>query len=109
MVAEISCGERQRGDTLRTTITALNAARDGFVVWDRQHQHEIVERASSRDQATTELEQYRAKREVVSTGFAVAYRAVAVAATSADQKSLDTALAAAGELYEAIKKLMGGG
>jgi hypothetical protein len=102
------CGPNRRTRTLKATLTAINAARDGFVAWDRDHQHQIVEKATTRDTAQLELDSYRMRREAIVAGFTAAYRALAAAATSGDEASLRAALAAAGELHDALKKLMGG-
>lgn len=110
MVAVPSCsGTTQRTKTLQTTLVAVNAARDGFVAWDRQHQHELVEKATSKDDALLAIDAYHKKREPITSSFEVVYRAVAVAATQTDEVSLKAALAKAGELYDALKKLTGGG
>lgn len=102
-------GPTKRTRTLQTTLTAVNAARDGFVAWDRQHQHELVEKATTKDAANQAIDAYHKKREPITTSFEIVYRAVAMAATQTDELSMQAALAKAGELYDAIKKLMGGG
>ncbi len=73
-----SCANHQA--QLQTSLTLLNAARDGFVAYDDTHQHDIVKDATSLEQGQTELEVYRKKREYVLRGFEVAYKSLAAAA-----------------------------
>lgn len=65
---------------LGTAIVATNAARDQFTEWDKQHQLDIVDRATTREQATGGLKAYRQKRQKVIQAFTVAYTAMASAA-----------------------------
>lgn len=107
-VSSVSCSKSTRTDTLRASVVAVNAARDGFASWDRQHQQEIVEHAPTREEAEGALTTYRDRRVPVVDGFETAYRALAIAATQTDDPSLKSALAVSGELVDAIKRLMGG-
>lgn len=110
VLASPACsGPNKRTKVLQQTLTALNAARDGFAVWNRQHQLALVDKATSREDSFAKVNEYNARKEAVTNGFMVAYLAVSLAATQADEVSLHRALEAAGELYDAIKKLMGGG
>ena len=104
-----ACNRSQRTDTLRASIISVNAARDGFLQWDRTHQHELVAAATSRDQAEQSLATYRREREPVVNGFEVAYRALALAATQTDDPSLKVALTTAGELVDAVRAMIHGG
>jgi hypothetical protein len=107
-VCLIACSASQRADTLRGTLIAVNAARDGFVAWDRQHQNQLVGKANSQQEAEQWLDDYRAKRTPVINTFEVVYRALALAATQTDQPSLIAALNTSADLIEAINKLRGG-
>jgi hypothetical protein len=103
-----ACTKSQRTDTLRTSLISLNAARDGFTSWDREHQQQIVDQSASRDEALKALETYRDRRKTVADGFEVAYRALALAATQTDDPSLNAALASSRDLVDAVKALIGG-
>lgn len=102
LVATPACSGSKRTRTLQTTLAAVNAARDGFIAWDKQHQLELVKNASSRDETDKSLGDYHKRREPVVTGFEVVYRAIALAATQNDGPSLSAALDKASELYEAL-------
>jgi hypothetical protein len=102
-----ACTKSERTDTLRASLIAVNAARDGFTSWDRQHQQGIVEAATSRDAVQAALEHYREQRTPVVSGFEMAYRALAVAATQTDDPSLQRALASSSQLIDAVKQLIG--
>jgi outer membrane murein-binding lipoprotein Lpp len=103
-----ACTKSQRVDTLRSTVVSVNAARDGFIAWDREHQQSIVDHAASREDGAAALATYRTKREPIMITFEVAYRALAVAATQTDDLSLKSALSVSGDLIDAIKALMKG-
>ncbi len=103
-----ACTKNQRVDTLRTSLISLNAARDGFTSWDRDHQQQIVNQATNRDDAVKALESYRDRRKPVAESFEVAYRALALAATQTDDPSLTAALESSRQLVDAVKALIGG-
>lgn len=108
MAAPACSSANKRTKTLQTTVTAVNAARDGFFAWDRQHLIAIVKNSSSRDDALVTERLYAERKKLVIDSFEVAYRALAVAATQADDLSFRAAMASAAELLDAIKKLTGG-
>lgn len=103
-----ACTKSQRVDTLHASLVSLNAARDGFTSWDREHQQQIVDQATNRDDAVNALESYRDRRKPVAESFEVAYRALALAATQTDDPSLNAALASSRDLVDAVKALIGG-
>jgi hypothetical protein len=103
-----SCGASKRQKTLHGALVSMNLARDGFTIWDADHQKTIVEKATSREEGERELAAYRLKRTPVVAGFEVAYRVLALAATQTDDPSLKAALAASAELLAAIKSITGG-
>lgn len=107
MISSISCTKNERIETLHASLIAVNSARDGFVAWDLPHQQAIVEAATSHEQGAAALAAYQAKRKPVVDGFEVAYRAIALAATQTDDLSLQAALATAGDLIAAVKRLIG--
>jgi nitrogen fixation/metabolism regulation signal transduction histidine kinase len=104
-----ACSKTQRTDTIHASLIALNAARDGLTEWDRVHQHDIIDTSKTREEATTTLAAYRARRDSVVAGFEVAYRALALAATQNDDPSLHAALLAATTIVESVKSLIGNG
>jgi hypothetical protein len=98
-------GPDAKQKALQTSLTALNAARDGFVVWDKHHQEKIVENATSLEQGKAALAAYRAKRAPVEQGFVIAYSALAVAALEKSAEMILEAVLAAKEVYKLIKIL----
>ncbi len=103
-----ACGPNAKQQALKYSLTGLNAARDGFVVYDANHQQKIVDDATSLDQGKQALADYRAKREKVLQSFTVAYSALAVAALDPSAEMLVEALSAATEVYKLIKTFTGG-
>jgi hypothetical protein len=103
----LACGPNAKQKTLTTTLTGLNAARDGFIAWDNTHQQNIVKKATSLADGQAKLKTYRAKRAKLEAGFAVAYKAVATAALDLKQENLLIALSAVVELYADIRALLG--
>src|SRR5258706_4980729 len=57
------CGANQRQNTIKTTLVAFNAARDGFLEWDDKHQDATVAKAATgkltKDEAKKALDTYR--------------------------------------------------
>lgn len=108
MFGIVACTPHKRVQTIVATETALNAARDGFLAWDRQHQLDLVRTSDTRAELDSRVAAYLERRLRVDAAFTVAYQALVVAARTSDEISLQQALAAAGELVVALKKLMGG-
>jgi hypothetical protein len=85
MIIMAACGgsvTQRTSQALGTALGATNAARDQFSAWDKQHQLDIVDRATTREQAEAELAAYRAKRQKIVQAFTVAYGAIASAAAT---------------------------
>lgn len=101
----VSCSKNQRIETLKATLVSVNAASDGFVAWDHQHQQTIVNTATSLEQGQHAFAAYRDRRQAIVDGLKVTYQAIAVAATQMDEPSLNAALAQAAALIASIKKL----
>jgi hypothetical protein len=108
LVAASCGGPDAKQKALRTSLLALNAARDGFVAWDKTHQDKIVADAESYDQGKAALEVYRTKREPVVHGFSAAYSALAAAALDPSLEMVVEAAVAAKSVYDLIKSLTGG-
>lgn len=104
----LGCGGNSRQQTLRTSLVAVNAARDGLVTWDEDHQSQIIAAATSKEEARAKLDTYRADRVKLVNAFEAVYRAIAVAAVAGDKASLDDALQASKKLLESLDKLQGG-
>lgn len=107
LLLAVGCGPNAKQKALRTTLTGLNAARDGFVGWDNVHQQGIVDDATSLEDGKAKLKAYRAKREKAVVAFEIAYRAVAVAALDMTTANVGEALRAAGDLFDLVRELMG--
>jgi len=108
LVLAASCGPSAKQKALKYSLTGLNAARDGFVVWDAAHQQKIVDDATSLEGGQTALAAYRTRREHVLQSFIVAYSALAVAALDPSAEMLIEALNAAKEVYALIKTFTAG-
>jgi hypothetical protein len=100
-------GPDAKQKALQTSLTALNAARDGFLAWDKNHQQKIVDEATSLEAGKAALAAYRAKREPVTQAFVVAYSALAVAALEKSAAMILEAALAAKEAYTLVKTLTG--
>ncbi len=107
-VSATACGPNARQTALKTSLTALNAARDGFVQWDKQKQTKIVADAKTLEDGKKALADYRSKRAPVIEGFTVAYSALALAALDDNMARLTEAINTAAALYKLIKSLTGG-
>ena len=103
LCAGTACGNHQT--ELKTSLTVLDAARDGFTAWDDEHQHVIVTQATSLEQGQTALADYRKKREPVIRGFELAYKALATAALTPDAGNLAVLLADVADLEKAVVAL----
>ena len=99
------CAARQRGKTIESTFHALDAAKDGFVIWDGTHQKSIVNRATSFEEGRIKLFVYREKREKIITAFETAYRAIALAALDKSETNVEEALKRAKAVFDAINGL----
>ena len=105
LVFALGCGAGQRNNTIRAGVVTLNAARDGFLAWDGEHQMQIVKDATTYEEGRKRLDDYRALRDdVIKTFFAV-YNFFIGAATQSDDPSLKTAFREAEKLYATIVKL----
>lgn len=108
LLALTACpGPDARQKALQTSLVALNAARDGFLSWDGNHQQQIVREATSLENGQAALSEYRTRRESVVQGFTVAYSALAAAALEKSAAMILEAATAAKEVYTLIKMLTG--
>lgn len=97
-----ACGASHREKTIKATLSTVNAVRDDFIALDGRAQMAIVDAAKTREEGVSRLEAYRAKRDVITQGFAVVYKAIAVAATTSGDPSVANMLDAAKKLQAAI-------
>lgn len=97
----ISCHNSKK-DTLKTSLQTLNATRDGFLVWDRQHKDAIVDSADTYEDGEVRLNMYREKRAAIILGFELAYKAVAIAAVDRTDRNIKEMLANLEMLYRSI-------
>ena len=100
-----------RQKALSVGLTSLNAARDGFMVWDAAHQKAIVDACNPPDctleKGQANLRIYRATREPVLAGFVVAYEAIAICATDGTHR-LDEVATAMAAVMNLVKVIMDG-
>jgi len=100
------CGASQRDRTIHATYTAVSAARDGFVAYDRIEQASIVTKATSEESGKAQLAAYRASRAKVVEAFEGAFHALAAAALLNDDQSVSAMLLAAAQLAEIVKPFL---
>lgn len=99
-----SCGASARDKTIRATFVATSSARDAFHAWDVSHQHDLVDGATSRDDALARIQAYRETQVRVIAAFETVFRAVGTAAIlSDDSKSLASLLSAFAEAKSAVE------
>lgn len=99
------CHASTRDTTIRTALVTANAAEAGFVVWDRAHQHELVQSATSREDGEQKLAAYEAKSAEVYKAVVALYQLLATAALLNDSQSIATAVTAATQLRQLIAEL----
>ena len=111
LLLSTACGSSAREKALSTTLASLNAARDGFVAWDKEHQESIVQETydegGTRADAVRKLADYRRKAARIDQAFVLAYSALAAAALDLSVAGLISAAADARKVYEAILALKG--
>lgn len=93
----LACGSgvNQREAAFKATLTAINQARDGFTMFDRDLQIAIATNVSPPELAAKALADYRKKRELIVDGFISAYQALATAFTAKDTPTFQATLDAA--------------
>lgn len=99
------CGASQRERTIRDTFAATDAAAAGFVAFDGRHQHDLVVAAKSEPEGKAALEMWRVNQLRAEMAIAAVYRAIAVAATIEDDKSLEGMIQAALILSQELKAI----
>lgn len=105
VLAFTACGASQREKTLKVTLVAINAARDGFLVHDEARQGAIVAKAHDLEDGKTQLAAYRLARVEVVEAFELAYRTLATATFLSDDPSVKNAGKALASLLETLKRV----
>ena len=104
----IGCAGSRRDKTIESTFHALNAAKEGFLVWDESHQSSIVKRAVTFEDGRRDLFVYWEKRDKVVVAFEAGYKAIAFAALDKSEKNVEEAVNRVKEVFELIKTLAEG-
>lgn len=103
-----SCATSKRA-AIDTGFTALNSLRDGFVAWDKEHQAQIVDKATSLEDGKAKLAAYREARVKVSNAFIAAYNSFSLAAIDVDNdETYNEAKKAVRALVDAYNALLRG-
>lgn len=103
-----ACGASQREKTITASVTLLNAARDGFTVYSRKHQDDLVEASATIEEAHAAVAKWRQEREHYELEFKLGYDLLKVATKQNDEPSLRAAAQKAVEIAATIKQLIGG-
>lgn len=96
-----------RATTLHDTTIVLQGIDDVFLIWDAQHQKDIVAQATSQAASDAALAAYRVVRDKIIASLKLAFDAIHLASAENDAPSLQTALAAAAQIEADIKTLIG--
>lgn len=113
------CSASARESTIKGTFVTVNAARDGFLAYDRAHEMSLVAHCDpaveSRDAcvakvaaSTAALAEYQAKRAKVDGLFVGAYHSIAAAELLNTEQTVASMIAAAAQVYAAVKPFIGG-
>lgn len=103
LLCAVACGGQQFDKTYGYVATSVNAAREGFLMWDQDHQQDIVTHAATREDGEAKLLAYRLSRKKVVLAFTVTYQALALAGTLRTHESILAAATQATQLYQTIK------
>lgn len=108
LVAVLGCGASQREKTLKAAFITVNATRDGFTTFDKDHQQQIVDAAKSLEEGKAALAAYRVERDKMLAVFDDVYRALTAAVVTEDTGSLTAAQKVVDRLkqaYDDLKKV----
>lgn len=103
------CASSTRESTIKTAMVAVDASSAAFAAYDKSHQSEIVQHATSLDDGKAKLEVYRKKQDEVRRAFVVAYSAIGAAAALSDEQSIAAMQVALKQVLVAVAALTGGG
>jgi hypothetical protein len=96
-----------RSTTLHDTLIVLEGVQEVFLAWDAQHQKDIVAQAATPEAGAAALATYQVTRNKIIAAIALALDAIHLASSENDAPSLQAALAAAAQIENDIKGLIG--
>jgi hypothetical protein len=119
LAATYGCATSQRETTIKATFLGLDAARDSFLAYDRSHEMSLTAHCDpaveSRDAcvakvttSTAKLAEYQASRAKIDQLFTAAFRSLTAAQILDTDQSIASAIAAASQLFAAVKPFLGG-
>ena len=108
LAATYGCAASSRETALKASLVTVDAARDGFLAYDRQHELALVAESVSAPDAQAKLAAYQAKRAKIDPLFVAAYHALAAAELLNTDQSLASLQGAVANLIDAVKAFTGG-
>lgn len=105
LFATMACGASARQKAIDISYTTLKASETAFVEWDKHHQADIVEHATSATEGHEKLVAYRTKRQEVFVAFSAAWSALAAASLYDSDSWLKAAMEAVSQVYLLVKEL----
>jgi len=104
-----ACGASARHKALKTSFVAATSLQAGFEAWDKEHQLDLADKATSYEDGVARLEAYWKKRTDVQNAFEALYRMIAAALLAdEDENAFVAATRAYEQLAKALKILTGG-
>jgi len=100
-----ACGPSLREKALASTYLALDAGSKAFGVYDKQHQIDIAQHASSRDDGLAQLSAYWQTSDKIRDGFVAAALALSAAYATNSDATLSGALSAAAVVAQELAAL----
>lgn len=110
VIALAACGQSARTSALRSSLTALNVARDTLITVSDERQAQIVDDCARDPACTVEigkarLVEFRHQRTPIVEAFARAYEAISTAALLNDAKSVGDVAVAVAHAVKLVKEL----
>lgn len=109
IAATYGCAASARETAIKSSLVSVDAARDGFLAYDRIHELDLVAKSTSADDAKAQLAAYQAKRARLDALFVAAYHGMAAAELLSTDQSLASMQAAVAQVIEGVKALTTGG
>lgn len=105
LLALVACGgATKRQETLKTTLIAVNQARDVFIKIDSTAQDLILDSSTTKEQYTERIAAYRKAQQLMIGAFSAAYQAIATAAAFGDDTSFLTMTGVIADLMDRFNK-----
>jgi hypothetical protein len=101
----LACTASAREKAIASTLATTDAARVAFVTFDANYQQGLLAKATDKPTLDKQLADYRGKQAKVEAAFALAYRAIAAAATVNSDASLSGMVSAALILSQSLHDL----